>query len=81
MNGSLKNTKNEWETLAKLDSLWAILSEKNKRFGKWDVNEFFDTGEKEIAAVIIYLKEKGVFLKRINRVLDFGCGVGRLTRA
>jgi len=81
MIGTLKNTKNEWETLAKLDPLWAILGKKNKRFGKWNENEFFDTGEKEIGAVIIYLKEKGVYLKRINRVLDFGCGVGRLTRA
>lgn len=81
MKGSLKNTKNEWETLARLDPLWAILSEKNKRFGKWNEIDFFATGEKEISSVISYLREKGIFLKKINKVLDFGCGVGRLTRA
>lgn len=81
MKGPLKNTKHEWETLAKLDPLWAILGEKNKRFGKWDENDFFDTGKKEIGTVIIYLRERGINLKKINRVLDFGCGVGRLTRA
>ncbi len=81
MKGSLKNTKNEWEVLAKFDPLWAILGENNKRFGKWDENEFFNTGEKEIASVISYVKKKRILLKNINRVLDFGCGVGRLTRA
>lgn len=77
----LKNTKNEWESLARLDPYWAILGESSKRFGKWNVNDFFDTGEKEIAAIVEYLREKRMNLKKINRVLDFGCGVGRLTRA
>lgn len=81
MNEFLKNTKDEWETLAILDPLWAILGESNKRFGKWKLNKFFATGEKEIASVISYLREKKVVLKKINTVLDFGCGVGRATRA
>lgn len=81
MKGSLKNTKNEWETLAKFDPLWAILSENNKRFGKWDENEFFNTGKSEIDTVILYLRKNGIHLKKMTRVLDFGCGVGRLTRA
>lgn len=61
--------------------MWAILGENNKRFGRWDQDEFFATGEKEIAAVIFYLRKKVIILKKINKVLDFGCGVGRLTRA
>lgn len=77
----LSNTKNEWETLATLDPLWAILSDNNKRFGNWNMDDFFATGEKEIAASVQCLKVKGILVHKMKRALDFGCGVGRLTRA
>lgn len=77
----LCKTQNEWETLAKLDPLWAILSDNNKRFGNWNMDDFFATGEKEIAASLQYLREKRILVHKMKRALDFGCGVGRLTRA
>ena len=81
MKSLFETTKNEWEILAKLDPLWAILGENNKRFKRWELNRFFATGEKEIDSVISYLQKRKILLKNINIVLDFGCGVGRLTRA
>lgn len=60
--------------------LWAILGEPEKRFGKWDVQEFFRTGEEEISRLLEKAKDLGLPQSR-QRAIDFGCGVGRLTRA
>jgi 2-polyprenyl-3-methyl-5-hydroxy-6-metoxy-1,4-benzoquinol methylase len=70
----------DWNSIAENDALWGILSSDEKRNGKWDVNEFFLTGEKEINALINKVKERGINLNWAN-ALDFGCGVGRLTQA
>jgi len=71
------NTKRDWEDLAKKDPLWAILSDPLKRNGKWDENEFFKVGRHEIDSIIAGLVSDGILASR-RRVLDFGCGVGRV---
>jgi len=43
-------------------------------------NEFFESGLKEINAVMRYVESLGIDVSR-RRALDFGCGVGRLTQA
>jgi len=70
--------KREWEDLAHVDPLWAILTEKSKQFGKWDREEFFVTGQAEIDAL---MSSNGFHSGDNGRALDFGCGVGRLSRA
>lgn len=75
---SLAVHKTDWEELASLDPMWAILSEKNKRGNKWDVHEFFDTGKGEIDSL---MTEVSGFSDGRGKALDFGCGLGRLTRA
>src|SRR5574337_1244819 len=81
MNQNLSKTKKDWETLAKEDPLWAILGADDKKYNSWKLNEFFKTGQEEINLVIKYLKEKKLLPKAKKSSLDFGCGVGRLTRA
>lgn len=66
--------------MANMDPLWAILYHPDKRFGKWDITEFFLTGEREIEAVMKSCTQLVTPLTR-ELALDFGCGVGRLTRA
>ena len=75
----LKRTKRNWDDLAELDTYWAILGYPDLRSGKWVEREFFDTGEREIAKLMSVASELG-YLPRRERALDFGCGVGRLTR-
>lgn len=70
----------DWDELAEVDPLWSILSEPDKRDGLWDVDAFFATGTAEIAAVLERGRAHGYPARR-ERALDFGCGVGRLTRA
>lgn len=78
---SFKTTSKNWEGLAQKDALWAICTNPNKRKGKWDEEEFFKMGELEIDKIISYLKEKTYLGDKSAKALDFGCGVGRISRA
>lgn len=69
-----------WNVLAKLDPLWTILSDPKKKFGGWQLEEFFATGEGEAKRVLGMCDRKGVKISS-GKLLDFGCGVGRMTRA
>jgi ubiquinone/menaquinone biosynthesis C-methylase UbiE len=60
--------------------LWTILSDPAKKFGKWEPEEFFSTGDREAERVLDMCKANGVAVS-YGKVLDFGCGVGRMTRA
>ena len=77
---SLRGLRQDWEALATLDPLWAILSDPSRRFGKWDLNEFLLTGDRQIAEVMSHADRLGYPRKR-EVALDFGCGIGRNTRA
>lgn len=76
---SLQEHKQDWESLAKLDACWAILTDPSRQFGRWDLDEFFRLGEVEINSVWGKVQTLG-YPKSHDRVLDFGCGLGRLTR-
>ncbi len=69
-----------WDALGESDPLWAILALPGTRAGRWDIHEFFRTGETEIDEVLGYVEGLGWPLRR-GRALDFGCGVGRLAQA
>ena len=70
----------DWDSLAAIDPLWAILSDPSKRLGRWQPDEFMATGEHDVAYLLGVAERSGRPLEH-RRALDFGCGVGRLTRA
>jgi SAM-dependent methyltransferase len=72
--------KQDWQDLGSLDPLWAILADDEKKFGLWDLDEFFETGAREIESVLATAKVLNV-PTHYRDALDFGCGVGRLSRA
>src|SRR5260370_23718055 len=78
---SFKSTRASWEWLAQRDFLWAICTHPTKRNRRWDLEQFFATGEREIDSVFAYLEQRGIAPSDRTLALDFGCGVGRLTRA
>lgn len=75
---NLDELQRNFEALAARDPLWAVLADEQKRDNKWDLEEFYTTGEQDIAGIEKSLANHGVPLGG-QTALDFGCGVGRLT--
>ncbi|MGA2030355.1 MAG: methyltransferase domain-containing protein [Verrucomicrobiota bacterium] len=77
----LQQLAQTWEVLGEQDPLWAVASLPDKRGGRWNLEEFMETGEQAIAhyhqLIASHVPNVGTF----SNVLDFGCGVGRLTCA
>ena len=79
INSSQNHHSDLWDRFAQDDPLFAILSEENRKGLKWDLVEFFQTGEDLLYPEIEEILGK-YELKSKVRALDFGCGVGRLSR-
>ena len=69
-----------WEDWGRIDPFWAVLTEADARHGRWDVDRFFATGVEQVAAMLAHTERYGRPARR-GTALDFGCGLGRLTRA
>lgn len=80
MNG-LAELQCTWESLARTDPFWSICTDPARKKGKWNRDEFFSTGRLEFDTVLALLSELRIEVDRGEAALDFGCGVGRLTRA
>jgi len=80
MDSTIARHKRDWNELADYDAYWAVLTRRDRKDGRWDRDEFFATGDAEVAGVLE--RCAGVDRpQRWDRALDYGCGVGRLTRA
>jgi SAM-dependent methyltransferase len=78
---ALQELQRNWEGLAQADPLWAICTDPEARNNQWDQEKFFATGKKELEMVLDCVRRLGLNLPQNASALDFGCGVGRLTRA
>src|SRR3954453_11263430 len=70
----------DWEELAQLDPFWAIATSPTKRFNRWETEPFFARGHRQIARLMEDAERLG-YPRGRTKALDFGCGVGRYTRA
>jgi len=69
-----------WDDQADADPMWAILTDPAKAGGRWNADEFFATGTREVGAFMQRTAAWGAPASRLS-ALDFGCGIGRLTQA
>jgi ubiquinone/menaquinone biosynthesis C-methylase UbiE len=77
---NFKRLEKNWEGLAKKDPMWAILPNPQKKGRKWDNTAFFASGEYEIKIILSLLAKRNIQLPDRLLALDFGCGLGRLSR-
>jgi ubiquinone/menaquinone biosynthesis C-methylase UbiE len=77
---SFDGVRRDWVRLGEEDPLWAVYVAADKRGGRWDPEQFLETGRADVAASVAWLTEQGAG-PRWDRVLDFGCGAGRLSQA
>ncbi len=71
----LSELARNWDLLGKQQAITAIIS----TLGTEDEKIFFETGLTEIKWLLEMLQEEGI--TPADPVLDFGCGIGRLTQA
>jgi len=69
----------EWNGLAKRDALGSVLT-RPATDPQWNTEDFFATGQADVAKLMTAAARVAPTLAT-RRALDFGCGVGRLTRA
>lgn len=75
----LWQVRRHWDRFARTDPLWAVLTEPGKAGNRWAVDDFFGTGRNEVDQALAVIRAKIPGLP-LQRALDFGCGVGRLTQ-
>lgn len=75
----LEQQRRDWEELARFNPEWAVLSEPEARFAGWDLDDFFRRGSEQVDHTMEVASELRV-PQSPRSVLDFGCGVGRLSR-
>lgn len=80
MTKPLADYAKEWQGNAEADALWIILTDPKYYGRKWDIRDFFATGEEEIGRVFRFMESKSVEVPA-GCFLDFGCGVGRISKA
>jgi SAM-dependent methyltransferase len=79
-SSNLGSLQRDWDELASVDPFWAVLTHSQDKYGGWDREAFFEAGRRELERILARAERIGLPAER-NRALDFGCGLGRLTRA
>lgn len=78
---SRRDSDQQWERYGRTDPYFGVLSHEKFRGepGASERDEFFASGEKQIAFVLSIARERFDPGFEPSRALDFGCGVGRCT--
>jgi SAM-dependent methyltransferase len=78
--GILNRFGRSWDLLGQRNPLGAILTDSEGGIREWDLAEFLATGRTDALRFITDLERTAPAVSR-RSALDFGCGVGRVTRA
>jgi ubiquinone/menaquinone biosynthesis C-methylase UbiE len=73
----MRSSSTEWDQFGEREPYFAVLTDERFLRDRVDIDEFYATGEADVARLFADIGEP--FDPR--SALDFGCGVGRLTRA
>ncbi len=79
MRGGIRRSTSAWERWARRDPLYGICRWVGKD-GPRDLDEFFAMGAADLGQMWRQVAKTGATVPTGGRALDFGCGVGRLTR-
>ncbi len=78
MDNKIDQLKSNWDHLARLDPMWAVLTNQPEEQSEWDTDAFFETGRTQIQSILDLMTK---YHYNTNSAFDFGCGLGRLTQA
>jgi SAM-dependent methyltransferase len=81
--GLFARVQKSWHALGEEQPHWSVVTSDDfrpDRIGETH-EEFYATGGRNVATLLRTLARNGIDASRLGRVMDFGCGVGRLTLA
>jgi len=76
----LEQSNTFWDGLGQRNPYGAILTGSAGNLPEWNLEAFLETGKADAARFVADLDRIAPAVRR-DRLLDFGCGVGRVTRA
>jgi SAM-dependent methyltransferase len=76
----LEHCSSYWNGVGQRNPYGAILTGRTGNLPEWDLEAFFETGKADAARFVAELERIAPAIRR-HRLLDFGCGVGRVSRA
>lgn len=80
MRDELERLESTWEAGARRDPHWVVLTDPSRRARGWDDESFFATGRADTERLMTRVRASGRPAE-FRRAMDFGCGLGRITRA
>lgn len=71
-----------WQQLGDTEPHWSVLASEEFRQSNLQAakDEFYQTGKRHVAQLFGSLERNGIDHTRFKTCLDYGCGVGRITR-
>lgn len=78
----LAHTERVWTQLGDSEPHWSVISAERFRQNELDAhrNEFYDSGRGDVHTFNAFLARNGVGASGLHKVLEYGCGLGRVTR-
>jgi 2-polyprenyl-3-methyl-5-hydroxy-6-metoxy-1,4-benzoquinol methylase len=76
------HVQSTWQELGETEPHWSVVIADQYRQANIGENkdEFYRTGEQHVAQLFGSLERSGIDYSRFKTCLDYGCGVGRITR-
>ena len=78
----LAHTEQTWTRLGDEEPHWSVISAEQFRQDRLEGHraEFYASGARDVDVFLAFLARNGVDAAQLHRVLEFGCGLGRVTR-
>ena len=76
------HVQSTWQQLGETEPHWSVVISEQYRQSNIEENKdaFYQTGKQHVAQLFGSLARNGVDLNALKTCLDYGCGVGRITR-
>lgn len=78
---NIEASRKHWDRLASRNTHWSIRTRECLNQDRISESYFFRTGQKEVFSVMNKLDDEELLPENRALALDFGCGIGRLSRA
>jgi SAM-dependent methyltransferase len=78
----LNHIEKTWTKLGEQKPYWSVLTLPDFENDYFEANrrKFYETGRRDLQRFQVWASRNGVFLNRASSCLEYGCGVGRVTR-